>query len=149
MGEAEDVVQRRLDAASAAREAEQQRQQRKQRDQQREANKRFRELLPKAVANLRRRDYEVLLSRTFLNVAGEKRVAWEVDSADSSTWYILADGTIVKDDHIVDGVPSMHAVNSLQRIAIYPREYREAKSLFDRLGDWLEMQGIIPLRNRR
>jgi len=141
MGEAEDMVHRRLSAAEGARRRESQR-------QFQEANEQFRALLPRALENLRRRDYDVCpMMRKFIDVDGETRVAWRVDSTrrdgEGSEWYLLADGTIVRDNEVVDTIPSISAVGALQVISAYPDQYRERRSFGRWARDWLQAQGII------
>jgi hypothetical protein len=147
MGDAEDAVRRQMGTAESARQAE--------RDRQfREANAAFRALLPRALDNMRRRNYDVCpITRKFILVSGEERVAWQVESTrcdgSGSEWYLLTDGNIVRDGIVVDSVPSYNAVLSLQALAAYPDRYHERRTFGRWLRDWLECQGILDVRKRR
>jgi hypothetical protein len=131
VGEAEDMVLRRnqteqrkrqaLAAYAAAEEAEY-------------IRGKLRRMLPRAVANLRKRNYDVPGAQ-WVTVDGERRAAWPLTSVnphgadweyrDHKVWYLLADGAIVM---VYLGVvtrqttvPNLGALVSLDNIIRHPR----------------------------
>lgn len=144
MGEAEDIVRRRNEVG--------QRRQATTADAKAAEEKRYidgklRRMLPKAVANLRKRQYDVP-GQTWVTVDGERRVAWLLVSVDLSSnwdypdrqaWYLLSDGVIVMEYRGTVTrqvtVPNTEALLSLDDIICHPR--RKPKPVLRKVDDVL------------